>query len=205
MPVPVGINEIVYEGKCHPIIIASKDTYLSHKFTLNYLDKTTYIINPLDNPVKILFFYGSAHRDGLHTTILPHGIGMVKLCNTVGNKTYYYHLSLAGVSVDHQLIRLDNTHESKQIYIISTNTPPSLKSLGTAAVLGLTDHVPRPDTLGRFLSNIPIPRNLINDLCRSDYVLLNEHLGRFSEEFKWLRPCTGCVQSLKHTKWLPAS
>ncbi len=178
MPVVINKNEIIYGGNAHHITTCDVNADMNYKFTVKYLDRSCYVYNPLPTTVQILLFHGTTPQDGLHKVTIPPGFRTIKVCNLQGSKIYHYHLSIAGISADHQFIRLENTHKSKQIYIVSTNTPPTLKALGTVAVLGLTDKVPRPDTLGRALSQIPFPRTLINELCRSHYTLLNTQLGR---------------------------
>jgi hypothetical protein len=102
MPVAINENEIIYGGNAHPITTCDVNAYMNYKFTVRYLDCSCYMYNPLPTPVQILLFYGTATRDGLHKVILPPGFGTIKICNLQGSKICHYHLSIAGISADHQ-------------------------------------------------------------------------------------------------------
>jgi hypothetical protein len=198
-------NQIVSNGVSHPISSCSLDDYLDYRFTIRYLDRVCYILNPLETPVKIVLFYGSEARDGICKVTLPPGIGIIKVCSQSVPKVYSHHMSLAGISIGHQLIRLTHSHDSKQVVIIATTSPPTLKALGTAAVLGLTRQPPRPDALGKLLLQVPLPHQLVRDVLGPHITLLNAKLGRFSEEYRALRPCGGCIRSVQETGLAPAS
>jgi hypothetical protein len=198
-------NKILANGISYPITSCSDRDYLNYRFTIRYLDRVCYVVNPLETPVKIVLFYGSASRDGICKVTLPPGIGIVKVCSQSVPRVYSHHLSLAGISVGHQLIRITHTHNSKQVVIVATTSPPTLKALGTAAVLGLTSKPPRPDSLGKLLLQVPLPHQLVRDVLGTRITLVNAKLGRFSEEFRALRPCGGCIRSLQETGLAPAS
>jgi hypothetical protein len=198
-------NEILANGITYPISSCSDRDYLNYRFTIRYLDRVCYVLNPLETSVKILLFYGSASREGLCKATLSPGIGIVKFCNQSVPKVYSHHLSLAGISIGHQLIRVTHTHNSKQVVIVATTSPPTLKALGTAAVLGLTSKPPRPDSLGKLLLQVPLPHQLVRDVLGTRITLINAKLGRFSEEFRALHPCGGCIRSHQETGLAPAS
>jgi hypothetical protein len=122
-------NHIVSNGVSHPISSCSLDDYLDYRFTIRYLDRVCYVLNPLETPVKIVLFYGSESRDGISKVTLPPGIGIIKVCSQSVPRVYSHHMSLAGISIGHQLIRLTHTHDSKQVVIIATTSPPYPQSL----------------------------------------------------------------------------
>ncbi len=198
-------NVILANGVSYPISSCSEREYLNYRFTIRNLDRVCYVYNPLETPVKILMFYGTASRDGLCKSTLPPGIGIIKVCNQLVPRVYSRHLSLAGVSIGHQLIRVNHTHDSKQVVIVATTSPPTLKALGTAAVLGLTSKPPRPVSLGKLLLEVPLPHQLVRDIIETRVTLINAKLGRLSEEFRELRPCAGCIMSHQKTGLAPAS
>jgi hypothetical protein len=198
-------NHIKANGVSYPISSCSLQEYLSYRFAIRYLDRVCYVFNPLETPVKIVLFYGSASRDGVCKVTLPPGIGIVKVCSQSVPRVYSHHLSLAGITIGHQLIRITHTHDSKQVVIVATTSPPTLKALGTAAVLGLTNKPPRPDSLGKLLLQVPLPHQLVRDVLGTRITLLNAKLGRFSEKYRTLRLCGGCIRSLQETGLAPAS
>jgi hypothetical protein len=198
-------NHIKANGVSYPISSCSLQEYLNYRFAIRYLDRVCYLYNPLEVLVKIVLFYGSASRDGLCKTTLAPGIGIIKVCNKSVPRVYSHHLSLAGISICHQLIRITHTHNSKQVVIVATTSPPTLIALGTAAVLGLTSKPPRPDSLGKLLLQVPLPHQLVRDVLGTRITLINANLGRFSEEFRALRPCGGCIRSHQETGLAPAS
>jgi len=205
MSIQLEENHIRANGVSYPISSCSLDDYLDYRFAIRYLDRVCYVLNPLETPVKIVLFYGSESRDGISKVTLPPGIGIIKVCSQSVPRVYSHHLSLAGISIGHQLIRINHTHDSKQVVIIATTSPPTLKALGTAAVLGLTSKPPRPDSLGKLLLQVPLPHQLVRDVLGPRITLLNAKLGRFSEEYRALRPCGGCIRSLQETGLAPAS
>jgi hypothetical protein len=166
-------NHIKANGVSYPISSCSLQEYLNYRFAIRYLDRVCYLYNPLEVPVKIVLFYGSASRDGLCKTTLAPGIGIIKVCNQSVPKVYSHHLSIAGISAGHQLIRITHTHDSKQVVIVTTTSPPTLKALGTAAVLGLTSKPPRPDSLGKLLLQVPLPHQLVRDVLGTRITLIN--------------------------------
>jgi hypothetical protein len=81
-------NAILANGVSYPISSCSEREYLNYRFTIRYLDRVCYVYNPLETPVKILLFYGTASRDGLCKSTLPPGIGIIKVCNQSVPRVY---------------------------------------------------------------------------------------------------------------------
>ena len=166
------------------------------------LNKTTYIYNPAKPNIKLLLVYGRvSYEQILHQVHLPRGLGVFRFCYNPGHWFGPEHLEIIGWQ-NHSLLTPLSPGINNVFIVSEKATPPSLKDFCIAKLLSTRSEVPSRLSLGKYLQKIPLPKQLIEEICTMKHKLLN--MGLEKPYPYRLSPCVGCVYLTKSLGQIPS-